>query len=60
MADLARLKRARLGIPDDEIIICGMGIGYPDTSAKVNTFTTEREPLERFVTWVDELKPAKG
>ena len=36
-----------------------MGIGYPDTSAKVNTFTTDRESLENFVTWVDKLKPAK-
>lgn len=59
LANYHEVLRARLGIPDDEIVICGMGIGYPDTSAKVNSFTTEREPLENFVTWVDALKPAK-
>ena len=59
LANFHEVLRARLSVPDDEIIICGMGIGYPDTSAKVNSFTTEREPLENFVTWVDALKPAR-
>jgi hypothetical protein len=52
--------RERLAIPQDQIVICGMGLGYPDTSAKVNTFTTDREPLENFVTWIDALQPAKA
>lgn len=60
LANYHEVLRARLSIPDDEIIICGMGIGYPDTSAKVNSFTTDREPLENFVTWIDTLKQAKG
>lgn len=60
LANFHELLRARLGVPESEIIICAMGVGYPDTSAKVNSFTTEREPLENFVTWVDTLKPAKG
>jgi hypothetical protein len=47
-------------VPQDEIIICGMGIGYPDVNAKVNSFTTDREPLENFVTWIDELQPVKA
>ncbi|MFN3744939.1 MAG: nitroreductase [Hyphomicrobiaceae bacterium] len=59
LANYHEVLRARLGIPDSEIVICGMGIGYPDTNAKVNTFTTDREPLENFVTWIDSLKPAK-
>jgi nitroreductase len=41
------------GIPDDQTLICGMAMGYEDTSAVVNSFVTEREPLEKFVTWVD-------
>lgn len=59
LANYHEVLRARLDIPDGDIVVCGMGIGYPDTNAKVNSFTTEREPLEKFVTWVDALKPAK-
>jgi nitroreductase len=46
----------RIGIPQSEMLVCGMALGYPDTSAKVNTFTTEREPLETYVRWVDKLE----
>lgn len=47
--------RERLAIPDAEMVICGMAIGYPDTSAKVNSFRTEREPLSTFVRFVEHL-----
>jgi nitroreductase len=47
----------RLGIPPTEMIVCGMALGYPDTEAKVNTFVTEREPLDTYVRWVSELRP---
>lgn len=43
-----RTVRARLRIPDDLIIYCGMGIGYEDTKAPVNTLRTERAPVETF------------
>jgi nitroreductase len=46
----------RLGIPETEMVVCGMALGYPDEGAKVNSFTTEREPLDVFVRWVKELK----
>ena len=46
----------RLGIPETEMLVCGMALGYPDEGAKVNSFTTEREPLDVFVRWVKELK----
>lgn len=49
------LKR-RLAIPDGETVVCGMALGYPDEAAKVNAFTTEREPLDVFVKWVDEIR----
>ena len=60
LANYHEVLRARLAIPESEIVICGMGLGYPDTDAKVNTFTTDREPLENFVGWVDKLEPAKA
>jgi nitroreductase len=42
-----------VGIPDTQVLVCGMSLGFEDTSAVVNAFVTEREPLEKFVTWVD-------
>ncbi len=42
-----------VGIPAHQTLICGMAVGYEDTSAVVNSFVTEREPLQSFVTWAD-------
>ena len=46
----------RLGIPAEQQIVCGMSLGYPDGTAKVNAFTPERMPAEDFVTFVDRLQ----
>ena len=48
----AAVKRI-VGIPDAQTLVCGMALGFEDTSAAVNSFVTEREPLDTFVTWVD-------
>jgi len=45
--------RPILGIPDEEIVVCGMAVGYEDTSKPENNFRTERAPLEEWVTFVD-------
>jgi len=42
-----------VGIPPERMLVCGMSLGYADPSAVVNTFRTEREPLDAFVTWAD-------
>ena len=44
------------GIPPEQMLVCGMSLGYPDPSEKVNGFTPERIGVEEFVTWVDEVK----
>jgi nitroreductase len=44
--------RPILGIPDEEIVVCGIALGYEDTSKPENNFRTERAPLEEFVTFV--------
>lgn len=44
--------RPVLGIPDEEIVVCGMALGYEDESKPENSLRTEREPLEEFVTFV--------
>ena len=37
-----------VGIPDEEMLFCGMGLGYADPAAQINTFKTERGSLEEF------------
>jgi nitroreductase len=44
--------RPVLGIPDEEIVTCGMALGYEDASKPENTLRTERAPLEEWVTFV--------
>jgi nitroreductase len=46
----------RLGIPADQMIVCGMSLGYPDPDDKVNTFTPDRMPVSEFVTFVETLR----
>lgn len=45
-----------LGVPDEQMLICGMSLGYPVPGSKVNTFRTSRIGVEEFTTFVD--KPA--
>lgn len=46
-----RQIRPVLGIPDEEIVVCGMAIGYEDASKPENTLRTERAPLVEWVTF---------
>lgn len=39
-----------LGIPGNEMVVCGMALGYADPDAIENRLDTEREPLDVFVT----------
>ena len=34
-------------------IVVGIALGYPDPASPANAFRTEREPLEKFVKWVE-------
>jgi len=45
-----RVIREYLKVPEEEMIFCGMGLGYADESATVNSLVTERAPLEEYVT----------
>ncbi|MEY2942083.1 MAG: hypothetical protein RLY97_97 [Pseudomonadota bacterium] len=40
-----------LPLPDDEILISGMALGYADWSAAENTLVTERASVDEFATW---------
>ena len=41
--------RPVLGIPDEEIVVCGMALGYEDASKPENDLRTERAPLDEWV-----------
>lgn len=46
-----RIIKPELGIPDDQIIACGVALGYEDETAPENKLATEREPLESFASF---------
>ena len=43
--------REVLEISDSKIVLLGIAIGYPDWDNPINQFRTEREPLDKIVTW---------
>lgn len=45
--------RDYLSVPENEMIFCGMAIGYADESHPVNGLASERAPLEEYVVWRD-------
>jgi nitroreductase len=43
-----------LGLPDNEMVVCGMSLGYADMSKIENTLVTEREPVAGFARFIEE------
>ena len=43
-----------LSFAPNEQIVCGLALGYPDQDSSVNRLTTERAPVDEFVTFIDE------
>jgi len=46
--------RRELGIADDQIVICGLALGYADPDAVPNNLITERAPIGDFTKWFSE------
>lgn len=44
-----KVIRAELGLDQEQVVVCGMSLGYADWSAPENTLVTERVPLDEFV-----------
>jgi nitroreductase len=42
--------RCHFGLPSEEMIYCGMALGYADKSQPINAFRSTREPVTNFVT----------
>jgi nitroreductase len=49
----SRIILPHIGATDQEMLVCGMALGYADVEAPVNTFHTPREPVEAFTRWLD-------
>jgi nitroreductase len=45
--------RPVLGITPEEIVVCGMALGYEDATKPENDLRTERAPLEEWTTFLD-------
>lgn len=51
IANYPGIIRQHLGVRQDEIVVCGMALGYADPAEPANALASEREPIERFVTF---------
>lgn len=49
----AKIIMPHIGAGPEEMLVCGMSLGYADEAALVNTFHTPRVPVQEFTTWLD-------
>lgn len=49
----ARIILPHIGASEQEMLVCGMALGYADETAPVNSFATPREPVSHFTRWLD-------
>lgn len=50
-ADYHQTIREVLGIPENELVVCGMALGYADKAAPENQLVTDREPVAGFTSF---------
>ncbi|HEX3500986.1 MAG TPA: nitroreductase [Stellaceae bacterium] len=53
IAEFHPIIREQLAVPEGEMVICGIALGYADPDAIINGFRTTREPVESFTTFHD-------
>ncbi|MGZ5195243.1 MAG: nitroreductase, partial [Ramlibacter sp.] len=41
-----------IGAGADEMLVCGMSLGWADEKERVNAFHTPRVPVEEFTHWL--------
>ncbi len=51
-ANYHTIIRRHLPIPDEEIVVCGMAIGYRNPDAPENVWRTDRDPVSGFTRWL--------
>lgn len=50
-ANYHRIIREHVPLTEDEVVVCGMALGYRDADAVENQWRTEREPVSAFTQW---------
>jgi nitroreductase len=48
----ARIVLPHIGAGEQEMLVCGMSLGYADLAAPVNRFHTPRESAAQFTRWL--------
>jgi nitroreductase len=49
----AKIILPHIGAGENEMLVCGMSLGYADETNVVNTYHTPRVPVEEFTHWLD-------
>jgi nitroreductase len=53
LAEYPDIVKQELGYPNDSVLVCGMALGYADEEEVINSYRTEREPVEAFTRFFD-------
>lgn len=48
-----RIVMEHIGAPSNQMLVCGMALGYADLNAVENALVTEREPLSSFARFIE-------
>jgi nitroreductase len=48
-----RIISDELGLPENEMVVCGMALGFADPDKVENTLVTDREPVSAFARFLD-------
>jgi nitroreductase len=48
-----RIIKDHLGLPDNEMVVCGMSLGMEDKSTVANQLKTERAPVSEFAVFIE-------
>ncbi len=51
LANYGPIVHEHLNLSEDELVVCGIAVGFPDKNSKVNQFRTERCSLAEFTTF---------
>ncbi|QUQ66298.1 nitroreductase [Kutzneria sp. CA-103260] len=54
LSDFAPVLRRNLDIPDDELVVCGLSLGYGDPDHSSTRCRTSRVPVARFTTFHED------
>ena len=49
----AKIVLPHIGASENEMLVCGMALGWADPDNKVNRFETPREPVSAFTRWLE-------